>query len=151
LGQVLASVRGHQFEQIRIPEQQAIAFTQDTIAPSSGEAESQPRADDPGKYAIENVGNKFEAGDVHVPDESISPIIGKQTVPMPKGRPSKISEIENAIDALNSEGEDLSKLRRKKAYHRIRRKAKTLGSNVEIGFSDPVIQRVLIKRYGQIS
>lgn len=142
---------GHQFEQIRVLEQQAIACPQDTGAPSSGEAERQPSADDPGKDAIENVGNKFEAGEVHVPDEFISPIIGKQALPTPKGRPSKNSEIENTIDALNSEGEDPSKLPRKVAYDRIRKKAETLGSNVEIGFSDPVIQRVLIKRYGRRS
>jgi hypothetical protein len=68
--------------------------------------------------------------------------------PTPAGRPSKNAEIEAAIDALTPEGVDVSKLPRKDAYARIRQKAAKLGANVEVGFSVPVIQRVLVRRYG---
>ncbi len=66
----------------------------------------------------------------------------------PVGRPSKNAEIETAIRALTSEGVDLSKLPRKDAYARIRHKAARLGANIEVGFSAPVIQRMLVRRYG---
>ncbi len=68
--------------------------------------------------------------------------------PTPPGRPSKNAEIEAAIDALTAEGVDLSKLARKDAYSRIRQKAAKLGAKVGVGFSDPVIQRLLVRRYG---
>jgi hypothetical protein len=65
------------------------------------------------------------------------------------GRPSKNAEIEAAIDALTAEGVDLSKLPRKDAYARICQMAAKLGANIEVGFSAPVIQRVLVRRYGR--
>jgi hypothetical protein len=64
------------------------------------------------------------------------------------GRPSKNAEIWAAIDALVADGIDLSKVPRKDAYLRVREKAVRLGANVEIGFSEPVIRRMLLRRYG---
>jgi hypothetical protein len=57
-------------------------------------------------------------------------------------------QINEAVDKLTAEGVDLSKLSRKEAYSRIRRKSEELGANVAVGFSDPVIQRVLFERFG---
>jgi hypothetical protein len=67
----------------------------------------------------------------------------------PQGRPSKNAEIEAATEALLAEGVELPKLPRKDACALIRQKAAVLGANVEIGFSDPVIQRSLVRRYGR--
>ncbi|HLH11954.1 MAG TPA: hypothetical protein VKV77_08765 [Methylovirgula sp.] len=72
----------------------------------------------------------------------------KQVGPKPLGRPSKAAEIEAAIDALAADGIDLSKLARKDAYSRILQKAAKHGANVDVGFSIPVIQRALVRRYG---
>jgi hypothetical protein len=74
--------------------------------------------------------------------------LGKQGELTPVGRPSKTAEIDAAIEALTADGVDLSKLPRKDAYLRIRQKAAELGASVDIGFSAPVIQRSLVRRYG---
>jgi hypothetical protein len=65
-----------------------------------------------------------------------------------QGRPTKSAEIEAAIEALAAEGVELPKLSRKDACMLIRRKAAELGASVEVGFSDPVIRRSLVRRYG---
>jgi hypothetical protein len=95
----------------------------------------------------ENFGSRFEAVRVRSFARG-APAVSEQVAPARAGRPSKNAKIEAAIDALTAEGVDLSKLPRKDAYSRIRQKAAKLGVNVEVGFSVPVIQRVLVGRYG---
>ncbi|MFZ0557934.1 MAG: hypothetical protein WAM55_01435 [Methylovirgula sp.] len=95
----------------------------------------------------ENFGSHFEAVRVQPLASSARAAI-KQVAPTPPGRPSKSATIEAAIDALTAEGVDVSKLSRKDAYSRIREKASKLGANVEVGFSVPVVQRALVRRYG---
>jgi len=99
------------------------------------------------RWLAEQQGSRFEATRVQ-PLARHAPAVSKQVGPTPAGRPSKSAEIEAAIDALTAEGVDLSKLPRKDAHLRIRQKAAKLGANVEVGFSLPVIQRVLVRRYG---
>jgi hypothetical protein len=65
-----------------------------------------------------------------------------------KGRPTKNAEIEAAIEALAATGIELPKLPRKDACVLIRQRAAELGASVEVGFSDTVIQRSLVRRYG---
>jgi hypothetical protein len=66
-----------------------------------------------------------------------------------RGRPSKASEIERAIDLLTAEGEELATMPRPDAYEAVRQCAKrSLRADVAIGFTDPVIQRVLFRRFG---
>jgi hypothetical protein len=89
---------------------------------------------------IENFGFCFGAEEL--------PSLSRQGGLTPAGRPSKKAEIELAIDALKAEGVDLSKLPRKDACLQVRRRAAKLGANVEIGFSLPVVRKVLIERYG---
>ncbi len=99
-----------------------------------------------GVGTIENFGRKFEAVKILKPDARKA--VAKQSPPRSTGRPSKNADIEKAIDALEKEGLNLSKARRKEAISFIRSKAKTQGANVNIGFSDPVIQKVLVRRFG---
>ena len=67
-----------------------------------------------------------------------------------RGRPSKTLEIEQAIESLSGKGVDLTKMSRRKACTEIKKcAARELKSNTEIGFSDPVIQRALFKRFGR--
>jgi hypothetical protein len=67
-----------------------------------------------------------------------------------RGRPSKAREIEQAIDILLRQGVDLATMPRPKAYKAVRKCAETdLKSNTEIGFTDPVIQRALFRRFGR--
>ena len=66
------------------------------------------------------------------------------------GRPSKVPEIERAIDILLERGVDLANMPRRKAYKAVRAcAAKELNSNVKLGFADPVIQRSLFERFGR--
>jgi hypothetical protein len=65
------------------------------------------------------------------------------------GRPSKSAEIERAIEILLANGIPLAKMPRPKAYRAVREcAARELNSDTQIGFSDPVIQRSLLKRFG---
>jgi hypothetical protein len=82
------------------------------------------------------------------PVPRVAQVVSKWGAPTPGGRPSKNAEIEAAIDKLTAEGINLSKLPRKDAHSRICQTAAKLGANVEVGFSLPVIQRVLVRRYG---
>jgi hypothetical protein len=66
-----------------------------------------------------------------------------------RGRPSKTPEIELAIDILLEKGVGLAKLPRPQAMAEIRNcAADELNSDVNIGFSDPVLERVLFRRFG---
>jgi hypothetical protein len=82
-----------------------------------------------------NFGTRFEA-------------IGKPVGIGAPGRPSKSAEIRAAIEALAAEGVELPKLSRKDACARVRQRAAKHGASIEVGFSDPVIQRSLVRRYG---
>ena len=65
-----------------------------------------------------------------------------------RGRPSKTDEIEQAIDLLLKNEVDLAAMPRPRAYKAIRKCAEgDLKSNTKIGFSDPVIQRALFRRF----
>lgn len=68
--------------------------------------------------------------------------------PRPPGRLSKAPEIERAIDVLLERGIEVGKLPRPEAFTAIRDAASELNSNIDIGFSDPVLQRVLFRRFG---
>jgi hypothetical protein len=66
-----------------------------------------------------------------------------------RGRPSKEAKIAEAIDILLKRGVDLAKLPRPQAMAEIRKcAASELKGDVNIGFSDPVLQRVLFRRFG---
>jgi hypothetical protein len=66
-----------------------------------------------------------------------------------RGRPSKEDKIAEAIDILLKRGVDLAKLPRPQAMAEIRKcAASELKADVNIGFSDPVLQRVLFRRFG---
>jgi hypothetical protein len=82
------------------------------------------------------------------PVPRVAQVVCKWGAPTPGGRPSKNAVIEAAIDKLTAEGINLSKLPRKDAHSRICQAAATLGVDVEVGFSYPVIRRVLVRRYG---
>ena len=82
-----------------------------------------------------------------------SPLASKriENGPLPsgaRGRPSKTPEIEHSIDTLLEKGVALAKMPRPKAYGAVRKAAAELKYNTEIGFSDPVIQRALSRRFG---
>jgi hypothetical protein len=65
-----------------------------------------------------------------------------------RGRPSKTHEIEEAIDMLLKNGVDLAAMPRPRAYKAVRKCAEgDLKSITTIGFSDPVIQRALFRRF----
>jgi hypothetical protein len=69
--------------------------------------------------------------------------------PRDAGRPSKSAEIERAIEIILADGIVLAKMPRPKAYRAVRECAtRELNSDTQIGFSDPVIQRSLFKRFG---
>jgi hypothetical protein len=78
----------------------------------------------------------------------VAQVVSKSGAPTPGGRPSKNAVIEAAIDKLAAEGINLSKIPRKDAHSRICQTAATLGADVDVGFSYPVIRRVLVRRYG---
>jgi hypothetical protein len=66
-----------------------------------------------------------------------------------RGRPSKEDKIGEAIDILSKRGIDLAKLPRPQAMAEIRKcAANELKTDINIGFSDPVLQRVLFRRFG---
>jgi hypothetical protein len=67
-----------------------------------------------------------------------------------RGRPTKLAEIEQAIEILLAKGVDLRGLPRPKAYKAVRQcAASELSSDINMGFSDPVIQRALFRRLGR--
>ena len=65
-----------------------------------------------------------------------------------RGRPSKTPEVERAIDHLLERGVALAKMPRPDAYKAVRKAANELKYNTQIGFSDPVVQRALSRRFG---
>jgi hypothetical protein len=73
---------------------------------------------------------------------------GGNTPPKAPGRHSKAPEIDQAIDHLIKQGLDPGSMPRPQAYNAVLRAAAELGLNTGIGFSDPVIQRCLLRRFG---
>jgi hypothetical protein len=95
-----------------------------------------------------------DQGGAHEPDSPAEPRPSK-TAPQESiaeaqpGRPTKMAEIKQAIDILLKNGVDLASIPRPKAYKAVRQcAASELKSNTQIGFSDPVIQRALLNRFG---
>ena len=117
---------------------------------------------DPRQVRVEELLNKSRAepelpDDLGVMGEPISPAEARPSEAAPqklikearRGRPSKGDEIEEAIDLLLRNGVDLAKMPRPKAYQKVRECAKSdLNSDTDIGFTDPVIQRFLFRRFG---
>ncbi len=69
--------------------------------------------------------------------------------PRGRGPPSKELEIEKAIDILMKRVVPLAKMPRPEAMMQIRRCAEIeLNSDTNIGFSDPVLERFLLRRFG---
>ena len=67
-----------------------------------------------------------------------------------RGRPSKTPDIDRAIDILVKKGVDLAKMPRPSAYRAVKEcAASELYSDTQLGFSDPVIQRSLFRRFGR--
>jgi hypothetical protein len=111
------------------------------------EMENPDTAPEPGIIVPPHMSEASQTGEPLIeatPSQAITP----QKDRLPVGRPSKSEQINEAIAKLTSEGVDLSKLPRKEAYARIRQKGEELGANVSVGFSEPVIQRVLFERFG---
>jgi len=111
------------------------------------EMEHPDRVSEPGIITPQQTSEASRSGESIIGAHS-SLAIARQANRLPAGRPSKNKQINEAVDRLTAEGVDLSKLARKEAYSRIRRKGEELGANVTLGFSDPVIQRVLFERFG---
>jgi hypothetical protein len=73
----------------------------------------------------------------------------QQSPSRPRGRPSKTPEIDQAIDILLKKGVGLAKLPRPEAMAHIRNcAANELNSDINIGFSDAVLERILFRRFG---
>jgi hypothetical protein len=72
-------------------------------------------------------------------------------LPRVRGRPSKEPEINRAIDKLLEKGFELAKISRADARAAIIKCAKELDpdTNIDIGFSDEVFQRILFGRFGR--
>jgi hypothetical protein len=103
-----------------------------------------------GKNTVENFGQKFEG--IEVSRRTVARQISPPPIDESKetGRPSKAPEIMNAIQSLVAKGIDLNAMPRALAYDKIRRFAEEeLGLNTRIGYSDPVIQRCLIRSVGK--
>lgn len=89
----------------------------------------------------------------HTPEKTVLPLPSRMASQQfirkaRRGRPSKTDEIEQAIDMLLKNGIDLAAMSRPRAYKAIRKCAEgDLKSNTKIGFSDPVIQRALFRRF----
>ncbi len=111
------------------------------------EMEHRDRVPEPEKITPQQMSESSRSRQ-SIKGEHPSLAIARRANRLPAGRPSKHMQINEAVDKLTAERVDLSKLPRKEAYSRIRRKSKELGANVSVGFSDPVIQRVLFERFG---
>jgi hypothetical protein len=107
------------------------------------------------KSTVENYGRRFEGVTVTRP-ETAERRPGEQAastpnppVKRPPGRQSKEAEIREAISALQAAGADLASQPRPDAYALIKEYARDhLGANISIGYSDPVLQRVLLRLFG---
>jgi hypothetical protein len=90
-----------------------------------------------------------EAAEETPPSESTPAKFGQAPSPLKVGRPSKVPEIEKAIELLLVRGVDLGRMTRPKAFAAIKEcAANELNSNVKIGFHNSVIQVCLFRRFG---
>jgi len=90
-----------------------------------------------------------EAAEETPQGESAPAKFGQTSSGLRVGRPSKVPEIEKAIELLLGRGVDLARMTRPKAFAAIRKcAANELKSNVKIGFHDSVIQVCLFRRFG---
>ena len=90
-----------------------------------------------------------EAAEETPPSESTPAKFGQAPSPLKVGRPSKVPEIEKAIELLLGRGVDLGRMTRPKAFAAIKEcAANELDSNVKIGFHNSVIQVCLFRRFG---
>jgi hypothetical protein len=99
---------------------------------------------------VTNFGVTYTAVRVQRPvaREAAPKAIGEGPLPSGvRGRPSKTPEVERAIDHLLEKGVALAKIPRPAAYKAVRKAANELKYNTEIGFSDPVVQRALSRRF----
>jgi hypothetical protein len=107
------------------------------------------------KSTVENYGRRFEGvsvtrseTDERMPGEPAASTLKPPVKRLP-GRQSKEAEIRQAISGLQAKGTDLASQPRPKAYELIREYARDqLGANISIGYSDPVLQRVLLRLFG---
>jgi hypothetical protein len=100
---------------------------------------------------LTNFGVTYTAVRIRPPiaGEAAPKAIEEEPVPSgARGRPSKAPEVERAIDHLLEKGVALAKIPRPAAYNAVRKAANELKYNTEIGFSDPVVQRALSRRFG---
>ncbi len=99
-----------------------------------------------GKGIVENFGQRFEGVEVRRTQSKA------RALPVPqgsRGRPTKGAEIEEAIDGLIGMGVDVEKMPRPLAYRKIRDFAHQMfNANISIGYSNPVLQRHLFRRFG---
>jgi hypothetical protein len=105
-----------------------------------------------GKGTVENYGRKFEGVEVSTAAAHISaqPASTKDEGAKRRvGRQSKEEEIAAAIKGLTAAGVDLQRLPRKEAYSRIKDYARTkLQANTDVGYSEAVLQRTLLRTFG---
>jgi hypothetical protein len=90
-----------------------------------------------------------EAAQQMPPREPTPAKLGEAPLPLKVGRPSKVPEIEQAIELLVGRGVDLGRMTRPEAFAAIRKcAANELNSNIKIGFHNSVIQVCLFRRFG---
>jgi hypothetical protein len=105
-----------------------------------------------GAGTIENFGQKFEGVRVRRAVTAVASDSPIRTERISTGRPSKAVEINEAIRRLKKRGVRLDNMPRDAAYDAIRKFAKNeLNANIERGYSDPVIQRCLVRMIGKRS
>ena len=103
-----------------------------------------------GARTVENFGQKFEGVSVRRKIAEVAVETPGTAKPAPTGRPSKAAEIEKAISMLLDCGEKLNNIPRGTAYDAIRKFAqKELNANTQRGYSNPVIQRCLVRIIGK--
>ena len=92
-----------------------------------------------------------EESAVPIGPESAPELLSTETSPRRgPGRPDKSAEIDQAINLLLGRPVDLAAMPRQQAFRAVRKcAASELKSNINIGFSDPVLQRALFRRFGR--
>jgi len=105
------------------------------------------------RSTIENFGLRYEHVRIYHRDESCGCLLqSRPAAPMPTnaaGRPSKESEIGAAISRIADKGIRIASMPRKAAYELVRNEATAMNRDTSVGYSDPVIQRALSRRFGK--
>lgn len=95
--------------------------------------------------SVETLGRRYEGVRI-IPAHFVEPTLGEARRP---GRPSKSDEIGRVIQTLHLDQPDLGTIDRKTACQLVREHAESQhNANTKIGYSDPVILRALIGKYG---